>query len=57
MLYTEKRVVLGWVGDLDYMAVLYIYAPAAELWLLLLRMLLQSCGRMVKLLGSTAHYP
>ena len=36
------------------MAVLYICTPAAELWLLLLHILLQSCARMVKPLGSTA---
>ena len=53
-LYAEKRVALGWVGDLACMAALYVCAPAAKLWLLLLHMLLQSCARMVEPLGSTA---
>ena len=54
ILNTEKRAVFDWVGGLDCMAVLYICTPAAELWLLLLHILLQSCARMVKPLGSTA---
>ena len=54
ILYTKKWVVLGLVGDLDCMAVLYICAPAAELWLLLLHMLLQTCARTVEPRGSTA---
>ena len=53
ILYTEKQVVLGWVGDLNCLAVLYIYicAPAADSSLRLLHMLRQSCARMVEPLG------
>ena len=53
-LCAKKRVVLGWVGDLDCMAVLYVCTPAAELRLPLMHTLLQGCAGMVEPLGSTA---